>query len=820
MEEWALVYFQEEDCYCSIPRDHIVAGDYEEKKKVKVKWAHYDAINNTDTEDIYDATVIKIGMGTWSNLGRARLEKNSGTFRHLGALLPITKVVGAFTEDSTVNRRTKKIVNQAEVQNVMKLKEARQRQKLNGPRERKPSARKLGYTGGSSPVKTSNVKKTRGQSTKKRPASTSPPMETTVPKAKRKSQNNATAAKKPNKGVTREVLHGRSKAKSEANKAKNEANKAKTAARNSEAAAYFAHKFSGNGRSPVASQTQSERPSIPPTTIHQTSLTPPPQQTSTCINRQQASPPTTMHQTSLTPPPRQTSMGINRQQPSPQTTMHQTSLTPPPQQTSMGINRQRPSPQTTMHQTSLTPPPQQTSTGINRQQPSPQTTMHQTSLTPPPQQTSKGINRLQASPQTTMHQTSLTPPPQQTSMGINRQRPSPQTTMHQTSLTPPPQQTSAGINRQQPSPPTTIHQTPLTPPSQQTSTDINRQPTSLLQSLSPTFSGSGQRHMQQQSSGYQVSAHSTTSHASKYTGTTLSPASSSTPSHVDTQYGMDDHIFDTWQHTPNNSSDDDDIEMSTSHIFGMAMSTVNETLRDDDNPMSFPFSNANGSGGTCTSTSPSILNMDDGKQSQPTGVTECQNCAIYKDEITRLKTQTLVPVPSPEAAEYIKQLFLVLCGMKIGEQGTNNNHRTQSMDQTSDDTCYKKPGQGMTQLVPNEPVYMSAIVLTSILSECKKDAKKLFHKLIEYYFPVAVLAVSTGSDVKQSSAGKVPLDQSIVKTLKSYARAAAFKNNENVTDRDLNRILTNKCTAAKRSIGKKLKEYKRMDDNNEKSNYM
>ncbi|XP_078000696.1 uncharacterized protein LOC144453313 isoform X1 [Glandiceps talaboti] len=496
---------------------------------------------------------------------------------------------------------SKKIVNQVEVENVMKLKEARQRQKLNGPRQRKPSPRKLGYTGGSSPVKKSNVKKPHGQSMKKRP-STSPLMETTVPQSKRKSQNNATAAKKHKKGVTREVMHER-------NRAKCEANKAKTAARNSEAAAYFAHKFSGNGRRQVASQTQTERPSIPPTIMHKTSLTP--------------------------------------------------------------------------------PPPQQTSTGINRQQ------------------------------------------------------------------------------------------------------------ASLPQSFSPTFTDSSQQHMEQQSSGYQqVFIHSTISHASKYTGTTSSPVSSSTPRHADGQYSMDDHTFDTWQHTPNDSSDD---------VFGMAISTVNETLRDDDNPMSFPFSNANGSGGTCTSTNLSILNMDDGKQSQPTGVTECHNCAMYKDEIKRLKPQRQLPVPSPEAAEYMKRLISFLCGMKIEEQGTNNNHQTQSMNQTLDDTRLKKPGPGMTQLVPNEPVYMSTIVLTGILSECEKDAKKLFHKLIEYYFPVEVLAVSTGSDVKQSAAGKIPLDQSIVKTLKSYARAAAFKNNEKLTDKDLNRVLTNKCTAAKRSREKKLK---------------
>ncbi|XP_070550865.1 uncharacterized protein [Ptychodera flava] len=101
MGGWALVYFADEDAYGSVPCADIINTVYREKDVINVKWKHFDAVENETIEKVYEATVLKFG--------------------------------------------TKKVVNKAELEFSAKLKEARQNEKLKGPRERKATARKLAY---------------------------------------------------------------------------------------------------------------------------------------------------------------------------------------------------------------------------------------------------------------------------------------------------------------------------------------------------------------------------------------------------------------------------------------------------------------------------------------------------------------------------------------------------------------------------------------------------------------------------------------------------------------------------------------------------
>ncbi|XP_070582230.1 BEN domain-containing protein 7-like [Ptychodera flava] len=111
---------------------------------------------------------------------------------------------------------------------------------------------------------------------------------------------------------------------------------------------------------------------------------------------------------------------------------------------------------------------------------------------------------------------------------------------------------------------------------------------------------------------------------------------------------------------------------------------------------------------------------------------------------------------------------------------------------------------GMTELVPGRGVYIPCVLLSSLLSECHRDPKKLFHKLIDHYFSMDVLAVSTACDIRKSGLGKQPLDQTMVSAIKTYVMASARKLDIVLNDKELTRILTNRCSGARRAVTKKL----------------
>ncbi|XP_070535532.1 uncharacterized protein DDB_G0284459-like [Ptychodera flava] len=229
MDEWMLVYFAEDKTYCSLPRSDVVDGEFVEKSTISVKWRNFDVLTCATTEDIYTAQIVKIG--------------------------------------------TKKVVNRAELESSAKLREIEQNHRLNRPRERKSTAKKIALDeeAEADTSTTTKVIKNKGKAkkgTKENKAATrkketlnrGPAKKSTTPK--RKSTAESTTASKKQKKVTQPITAD-SQETTTSKKEKQLQKAARIEAAKSQATEFFAKKFPGNGKQHGTNKSEEKSSNTP-----------------------------------------------------------------------------------------------------------------------------------------------------------------------------------------------------------------------------------------------------------------------------------------------------------------------------------------------------------------------------------------------------------------------------------------------------------------------------------------------------------------------------------------------------------------------------